>query len=40
MLPPAVNDPQDIAVKVFVQALFEYTDMFGEVVTVPEESRF
>ena len=40
MLPPAVIDPQDIEVILFVQPLFEYTPMFGEVVTVPEEPMF
>jgi len=40
VLPPAVIDPHDIVVMLFVQALFEYTPMFGEVVTVPAEPMF
>jgi len=40
VLPPAVIDPHDIVVISFVHALFAYTDMFGEVVTVPEEPMF
>ena len=40
MLPPTVIGPQDIAIMLFVQALFEYTEMFGEVVIVPVESIF
>jgi len=40
VLPPAVIDPQDILVNLFVQALFVYMAMFGEVVIVPEESKF
>ena len=40
MLPPTVICPQDIAVMLFVQSLFEYTEMFGEVVIVPDELIF
>jgi len=40
VLLPAVIDPQDIVGILFVQALSEYTAMFGEVVTVPEEPMF
>ena len=40
MLPPTVIGPHGIAVMVLVQALFVYTAMFGEVVTVPDESIF
>jgi hypothetical protein len=40
VLPPAIIDPHDIVVILFVQALFAYMLMFGEVVTVPEEPIF
>ena len=36
MLPPACNDPQDIVVILVVQALSEYTPIFGEVATFPD----
>jgi hypothetical protein len=39
MFPPAVSDPQFMELREVVQALFEYTPKFAEVVTCPLDGR-
>jgi hypothetical protein len=39
-VPPAATDPQSMVVMLVVQALLEYTPMFGAVVIVPDEVTF
>jgi hypothetical protein len=39
MFPPAVKDPQFMELREVVQALFEYTPKFAEVVTCPLDDR-